>query len=59
MVLDEGGQLASEMPLKDKAKYISGRLREIANEKGMELKLRKKRKITNNKTILNGKHLRI
>ncbi len=43
-VLDEGSRLVSEMPIKDKAKYISGRLREIANEKGIELKLRKKRK---------------
>lgn len=44
-VLDEGGQLASEMPLIDKAKYIASRLREIANEKGIELKLRKKREL--------------
>ena len=43
-VLDEGGQLASDMLIKDKAKYVSGRLREIAAEKGIELKLRKKRK---------------
>ena len=43
-VLDEGSQLAPDMPLKDKAKFISGRLREIAEGKGTELKLRKKRK---------------
>ena len=43
-VLDEGARLASDMPSKDKAKYISDRLREIANGKGIELKLRKKRK---------------
>ena len=43
-VLDESGQLASDMPIKDKAKYISGRLRKIAKEEGIELKLRNKRK---------------
>ncbi|MBR0373726.1 MAG: DUF3795 domain-containing protein [Mogibacterium sp.] len=43
-VLDEGGQLASDMPIKDKAKFISGRFREIAADKEIELKLRKKRK---------------
>ena len=41
-VLDEAGQLADDMPIKDKAKYVSNRLREIANTRGIELKLRKK-----------------
>ena len=43
-VLDEGGQLALDMLMKEKAKYISSRLRETAKEKGIELKLRKKTK---------------
>lgn len=43
-VLNEGSQLASDMPIKDKAKCVSNRLREIANERGIALKLRKKRK---------------
>lgn len=43
-VLDEGSQLASDMLIKDKAKYVSGRFQEIAAEKGIELKLRKKKK---------------
>ena len=42
-VLDEAGQLAPETALKDKAKYVANRLRTIANEKGIELKLREKR----------------
>lgn len=42
-VLDEGARLASDMSIKDKAKYISDRLREIANDKGIELKLRKRK----------------
>lgn len=43
-VLDEGSRLASELPVKEKAKYMSSRLRGIAVEKGIELKLRKKTK---------------
>ena len=43
-VLDEGSSLAPDMPIGDKAKYVADRLREIAEEKGIELKLRKKRK---------------
>lgn len=43
-VLNEGNQLASDMPIKDKAKCVSNRLREIANERGIALKLRKKTK---------------
>ena len=33
------------MPLIDKAKYVASRLREIANEKGIDLQLRKKREL--------------
>ena len=40
-VLEEAGQLEQDMPIKDKAKYVSNRLREIANSNGIELKLRK------------------
>lgn len=43
-VLNEGSQLSSDMPIKDKAKCVSNRLREIANERGIALKLRKKSK---------------
>lgn len=41
-VLDEGKQNTANMTVKDKAKYISARLREIAKENHIELKLRKK-----------------
>lgn len=41
-VLNEGRRLASDMSTKDKAKYVSNRLREIANANGIVLKLRKK-----------------
>lgn len=43
-VLDEGRRLALDVPIKEKAKYVSNKLREIASETGMELKLRKKAK---------------
>ena len=43
-VLAEAGGLPADMPLKEKAKHVSGRLREIAAKKGIELKLRKKAK---------------
>ena len=41
-VLQEAGQLAPNKPLKEKARFVSGRLREIARGRGIELKLRKK-----------------
>ena len=43
-VLDEAARLAPDTPLKEKAKIVSGRLRDIAASKGIELKLRKKTK---------------
>ena len=43
-VLDEGRLLAPELPVKEKARYVSNRLREIASERGIVLKLRKKAK---------------
>ena len=43
-VLNEGSQLSADMPIKDKAKCVSSRLQEIANERGIALKLRKKSK---------------
>lgn len=41
-VLDEGRRLAPELPVKEKARYVSNRLREIAAGRGIVLKLRKK-----------------
>lgn len=41
MVLDESSQLAPDMPIKDKAKHVSCRLREITDACGVNLKLRK------------------
>ena len=44
MVLDEASLLSEDMPIKEKAKYVSNRLKEIADDKGIVLKLRKKQK---------------
>ena len=41
-VLDEAGRLSEDMPIRDKAKHVSGRLREIAEERGIELKLKRR-----------------
>ena len=41
-VLQEAGQLAPDLSARDKAKYVSERLAEIADKRGIELKLRKK-----------------
>ena len=41
-VLKKAGRLEGDMPKKDKAKHVSNWLREIADSKGIELKLRKK-----------------
>ena len=43
-VLEKGKRLSSGTPIKIKAKFVSDELREIANERGIELKLRKKAK---------------
>ena len=43
-VLAEAAQLAEDTPIKEKAKFVSARLRETAAKKGIELKLRKKAK---------------
>ena len=43
-VLDEASHLDPDMPLKEKARFVSAGLRRIAGEKGIELKLRKKAK---------------
>ena len=43
-VLDEASHLDPDMPLKEKARFVSTGLRRIAGEKGIELKLRKKAK---------------
>ncbi len=43
-VFDESSRHTTDMPVKDKAGYVSKRLREIAEENNIELKLRKKMK---------------
>ena len=45
MVLDEACHLEEDMAKKDKAKHVSNRLKEIARDNGIELKLRKKPKV--------------
>ena len=40
-VLEEAARLDPDMPFKEKARFVSGRLRDIASAKGIELKLRK------------------
>ena len=41
--LREADRETADLPLKEKAKYMARRLREIAGERGIELKLRKKK----------------
>ena len=43
-VLEKGNLLSSDIPIKNKAQLVSNELREIANKRGIELKLRKKPK---------------
>lgn len=43
-VLDDADQLAPDTPIREKARHVSDRLREMATEKGIVLKLRKKQK---------------